>query len=96
MGLIPTSTLSSIEEVVETLIHLDDRPLHQAETSIPAAKAEPFEANVRIVRKDGEIRYINARGGPIFNEARELVRLAGTTFDITNWQQPEASRLIGQ
>jgi PAS domain S-box-containing protein len=88
-GLPPTSPPPSVEEIVETLIHPDDRPLHKVAIEIPVAKGEPFEANIRIVRKDGEIRYINARGGPIFNEAGELVRFAGTTFDITDWKQPE-------
>jgi PAS domain S-box-containing protein len=72
---------------IPAFIHPDDRQLFETEIVALAVKGEPFEVNLRIVRKDGEIRYINARGGPVFNEAGELIKLAGTTFDVTDWKQ---------
>ncbi len=83
-GLDPTQPAPTPEENI-ALIHPDDRPLHDELIRQPVIRGEPFEANLRIIRKDGEIRYINARGGPIFDEAGTLIKLAGTTFDITQW-----------
>lgn len=65
------------------LIHPEDRLIHENQIIALALQGKPFEANLRIIRKDGEIRYVNARGGPIFNEKGELIKLTGTTFDLT-------------
>lgn len=67
------------------LIHPEDRHIHENQIVALAIQGQPFEANLRIIRSDGEIRYVNARGGPIFNEKGELIKLTGTTFDITDW-----------
>jgi PAS domain-containing protein len=49
-------------------------------------RREPFEVNLRIMRaNDGEIRYINARGGPLFDADGNMVKLTGTVLDITPW-----------
>ena len=54
---------------------------------------EPFEANLRIIRaNDGAVRYINARGGPVFDKAGRLLKLTGTTFDLTRWLAPRLDR----
>lgn len=71
-------------EQVLTYIHPDDHQLHEDAIRIPISQGKPFEVNLRIVRNDGEIRYVNARGGAIFNEAGEMIKLTGTTFDVTN------------
>lgn len=83
-GLDPTQPAPSPEENL-SLIHPDDHPIHAAAIQIPAIKGDAFEANLRIIRNDGEIRYVNVRGGPIFDDERRLVKIAGTTFDITQW-----------
>lgn len=83
-GLDPTQPAPTAEEVL-ALIHPDDHPIHEAAIRIPAIKGKAFEANLRIIRNNGEIRYINARGGPIFDAEGKLIKLAGTTFDITQW-----------
>lgn len=83
-GLDPTQPAPTAEEVL-ALIHPDDHPIHEAAIRAPAIKGEAFEANLRIIRNNGEIRYVNARGGPIFDAEGKLIKLAGTTFDITQW-----------
>ena len=83
-GLDPNCPAPTAEEVL-ALIHPDDRPLHEQAIHLPILRGEPFEANLRILRADGEIRYINARGGPIFDEFGQMVKLTGTTFDVTRW-----------
>jgi DNA-binding response OmpR family regulator len=86
-GLDPTQPAPTAEEVF-ALIHPDDLQLHQEAIRAPALRGEAFEANIRIIRaNDGEVRYINARGGPLFDHAGQLVKLTGTTFDLTQWLQ---------
>jgi len=68
------------------LIHPDDVTIYQEDIRNAALKGQAFEANLRIIRaNDGEIRYINARGGPIFDRSGKMVKLTGTTFDVTEW-----------
>lgn len=83
-GLDPSQPAPTPEEIL-ALVHPEDHPIHREAILKPVIQQEAFEANFRIIRKDGAIRYINARGGPIFDSEGRLIKLAGTTFDITAW-----------
>ncbi|WP_072015951.1 response regulator transcription factor [Leptolyngbya sp. KIOST-1] len=84
-GLEPNRPAPNHEEVL-TMIHPEDLQLHEDAIRVPAMRGEAFEANLRIVRaSDGEVRYINARGGPLFDANGTMVKLTGTTFDVTRW-----------
>lgn len=84
-GLPPSSSPPPLEDALR-LIHPDDLDLHEREVRTPALQGKPFEANLRIVRaNDGQVRTVNARGGPVFDSNGKLTRLVGTTFDITRW-----------
>jgi len=86
-GLPPHGAVPSYEESL-ALIHPDDRQLHEEAIRGPAMRGESFETNLRIIRaNDGEVRYINARGGPLFDADGKMIKLTGTTFDITQWIQ---------
>ncbi|MBD2426948.1 response regulator [Phormidium sp. FACHB-1136] len=74
-------------EQIEALIHPDDQQLHADVIQAAAQRGEAFEANLRIIRADGEVRYINARGGPLFDDDGKMVKLTGTTFDVTRWHR---------
>jgi PAS domain S-box-containing protein len=84
-GLTPSRCAPTHEEVL-ALTYPDDLDLHEREISVPARRGEPFEANLRIVRaNDGQVRTVNARGGPIFDASGTMIKITGTTFDITRW-----------
>jgi len=86
-GLSPEGPAPNYEESL-ALIHPDDRQLHEEAIYAPALRGESFEANLRIIRfNDGEVRHINARGGPLFDADGNMIKLTGTTFDITRWIQ---------
>jgi PAS domain S-box-containing protein len=80
------------ETEVLSLIHPEDRQLHEEAIRGAALKGESFEVNLRIIRaNDGEVRYINARGGPLFDDEGNMVKLTGTTFDVTQWVRKQKS-----
>lgn len=84
-GIDPSQPAPSEHEVL-VLIHPDDRQLHEEAIHAPALRGEAFEANLRIIRaNDGEVRHINARGGPLFDADGRMIKLTGTTFDVTRW-----------
>lgn len=43
----------------------------------------------RIFRKDGAVRWLQGSGMPFFNEANEVVRVVGTTMDISDRKEIE-------
>ena len=88
-GLDPTEPAPTREQILD-LIHPDDHQIHEMAVVQPAMRGEFFDVNLRIIRQDGEVRYINARGGPVFDQAGNLIKLSGTTFDITDWQQSKS------
>jgi PAS domain S-box-containing protein len=84
-GLDPRQPPPKAYEVL-SLIHPEDRQLHEQAIRVPSLQGKAFEVNLRIIRaNDGEVRYINARGGPLFDADGKVVKLTGTTFDITRW-----------
>lgn len=70
-------------------IHPEDLALYQQLTD-RAREGYSFEVDLRIIRPDGEVRYIEARGEPgVFNERGELLRLYGTVLDVTERKRVE-------
>ena len=78
------------------LIHPDDRGqiVSRTREQIEGHEVEP-ETAFRIVREDGEIRWIECRTFPIRNEQGNVYRYAGTVNDVTDRRQMEraAARL---
>ena len=91
-GLDPNQSAPTQDENVQ-LIHPEDLHIHENQIAALARQGKPFEANLRIIRGDGEVRYINARGGPIFNEKGEFIKVTGTTFDVTDWMVMRQEKL---
>ena len=50
----------------------------------PLLTGKPCQADLRIVRQDGEVRHVEARGEPIFDEKGNVTHWVGTLFDISD------------
>ena len=48
-----------------------------------------FDAKYRIVRPDGQVRYLHSHAYPVFGESGELVEYVGTVADNTEQRQGE-------
>ncbi len=70
-------------EAYLSLIHPEDRELARAVVSEAYRERKAFQYEHRIVRPDGEVRMLHARGRIITNEAGEVVRMVGTGHDVT-------------
>jgi PAS domain S-box-containing protein len=78
-------------------IYPDDRPLVEDSPpfiTIPETKDADtrWELEYRIMRPDGEIRWVYDRIFPIFDEAGHLRRVAGVAKDVTERKQLEAEQ----
>jgi PAS domain S-box-containing protein len=89
-GLDPNSPVPDAQKR-DKYIHPDDLDIHQAMFNA-SIRGEPYEFDLRIIRPDGEVRYIETRGEPgIFNERGEPIWLFGTVLDVTDRKRVEAT-----
>jgi PAS domain S-box-containing protein len=70
------------------LVHPDDRDALRAAFRAAMSKGSPAELDHRVVRPDGAVRYVQARGRAIVENGRPR-RLAGTAQDITEQRRAE-------
>ena len=75
-------------------VHPEDRDRLVEELQIPGGR-EHFNSEYRIVKPDGEIRWIWARNFPVRNDLGKVYRIAGIAEDITERKQAE-NLLLGQ
>ena len=69
-------------------LHPEDKPRSASVEKVRSGRE--YEGEFRIVRPDGEVRYIKNRGYPIF-ESGELVRFGGVARDVTEEMRMQAS-----
>ena len=83
LGLEPGSPVPSMEEYVERFVHPDDRG-HWNEAIARRASADcRFTIEYRLVRADGEVRYLQSITDPVKDETGRIVKLMGTAIDVT-------------
>jgi PAS domain S-box-containing protein len=77
-------------------VHPDDRERTHSEVQEAAAARRPFSFDHRIVRPNGEVRVLQARGRMEIDEAGRPVRMVGIGHDVTERKQAEeeAAQLI--
>jgi formate hydrogenlyase transcriptional activator len=80
-GLEPTSTAPTVQEYLDC-IHPEDREFMANLIKRILADASPFDATKRIVRPDGEVRYIRCVGAPLV-ENQKLKKYIGSALDVT-------------
>ena len=72
----------------EEAIHADDR-VHVLAKLDEAARTGSFDERFRIVKPDGEIRWVWVRGFPRRDTNGKITRLGGTALDITALKKAE-------
>jgi PAS domain S-box-containing protein len=78
-------------------IHPDDRRgrLENTRTLIDKKKSELTD-EFRVIRKDGQIRWLAVRGRIIPDASGEPVQMAGVNFDITDIKQAQEAERVAQ
>ncbi|MBP1151562.1 MULTISPECIES: EAL domain-containing protein [unclassified Methylocaldum] len=77
------------------VVHPDDRPFVHAGFA-DLLQGANFDAVYRIVRADGEIRWVHDMGYPVTDAAGERTRLDGITRDITAEKRIETELRLAQ
>ena len=90
-GYEPQSFNPSYERFL-SFLHPDDREQIQAIHQQALASGEPYQMTERIIRPDGELRYLASNGQVLFDESGVPVRMRGTCIDVTERVLAEQDR----
>lgn len=71
-------------------IHPEDRQLARNTIRSATLSTNPIDTEFRIIRKDGEVRWIRARARADRNDRGDMSQVSGTFADITNQKATEA------
>src|SRR6266566_238322 len=80
-GLDPAQEAPGLEEYL-ALVHPQDREFMRSLIKHMVAEALGCDVTKRIVRRDGEVRYIRCVGAPVVEDGT-LQRIVGTAMDVT-------------
>ena len=70
--------------------HPDDIEAFEAQRDAAVRGRRPFNVELRIIRTDGQVRWMSAKGGAVYDEATgEPVRILGNFADITERKAAE-------
>jgi PAS domain S-box-containing protein len=81
---------------VIAVIHPDDLPGYQARLAAAKQRREPSTNEYRVVLPDGSIRWVGAKGRPIFGEDGALIGALGIVFDLTERKEAAAAEALRQ
>jgi PAS domain S-box-containing protein len=79
-------------EVFLSHLHPDDRERIQGVHQTAYASGEPYQMIERIIRPDGELRYLSSNGQVVLDAEGTPMRMRGTCIDITDRVLAEQDR----
>jgi PAS domain S-box-containing protein len=71
------------------LIHPEDRPRTAQATSDALAGGPPYNVDYRVIRPDGEVRYIHSYAEVVRDKLGKPLRMFGTMLDVTERKRAE-------
>ena len=86
---LPPGDKQLTKETAFSFIHPDDRQETKASVDFAIENGTAFSNKVRIVRKDGTVRYITAHGRASYDAVGEPLEWFGTIQDITEQKEIE-------
>ncbi len=87
-GLDSTQSEPTHLELLE-MYHPEDRDCFDRTLKLAISEGIDYKKEFRILHSSGQVRYTEARGGAVFNETGEVIKLFGTIMDITDRKQAE-------
>ncbi len=81
-GLPPGSPMPG-DDYLQRFVHPDDLPYALEARRTAIQERRPWDLRHRLVRPDGDVRYIHTVGQPYFDEQGQLVAYSGCVMDVT-------------
>ncbi|MBD0314618.1 MAG: PAS domain-containing protein, partial [Microcoleus sp. T3-bin5] len=86
----PTQKPLPTEQLIERF-HPEDRSRYLTMVRDRAMSGQSFEIDLRLIRRDGSLSYIEVRGKPVYDQKGQLIRWFGTVLDISDRKQAESA-----
>jgi len=86
LGLEPVETTTSRAEFLQR-VHPDDRVAASSKLDRAAVDRQPYVCEYRVVRPDGEIRWLREHGRPFQSPTGEVAYAAGVAVDVTEQRE---------
>lgn len=90
LGLVPGSVEPSYEAWLQ-IVHPADREMADRLVRQAIDQKKDVDIEFRIMRPDGTVRWLNARGHSFYDEAGQLTRMLGIAIDVTESKHAEES-----
>ena len=87
-GLVAVDGALKLAQVL-AVIHPEDLAGYQARLAAATRSAEPSTNEYRVVRPDGSIRWVSAKGRPIFDDNGRMTGAVGVVIDLTERKAAE-------
>jgi PAS domain S-box-containing protein len=94
-GLDPEAGEPDVEEAIEQY-HPEDRPVVDEAFERALEEGEPYDLELRIVRPDGEVRWVRTIGEPETIEGRRVLRGAFQDIHARKQREQERERTVDQ
>ena len=91
-GLRPQERILTFDDVQE-LLHPADREMRAAAVAEALRGGRRYDVEYRVVRPDGDVRFVRSEGDVVRDEAGRLLRVFGTMQDITERKRGEHRRM---
>ncbi|MFP8488706.1 PAS domain S-box protein [Gracilimonas sp. Q87] len=88
-GLDPSEPSPEYDEMLEKYIHPEDAKLFDDTFKAAMQNREVYELEHRIVRPEGDVRWVYDKAHPYFDQDGNLLRYVGATLDITEQKKIE-------
>jgi PAS domain S-box-containing protein len=95
LGADPDAVDEPVEQLLAGRTHPDDVATW-ARSLADIRSGVPFDGEIRIIRPDGELRWLRVRRHPVRDEQGTVFRAAGTDEDITDRKSAEAALRFAQ
>ncbi|MEX2524404.1 MAG: EAL domain-containing protein [Gammaproteobacteria bacterium] len=92
MGVSPETFTPNVESFL-SMVHPDDRDRLLSERAPALQGRQPHDIEFRIIRPDGEVRYVYERAEAELDSAGDVIGFAGTIQDETEYQSFKQSLL---
>jgi PAS domain S-box-containing protein len=94
-GLPPEAHTGGIEDFMRQ-VHPDDHAHLQQALDQAIHKQVPYDVEYRVVRTDGQVRWLSDRGEVLFGSDGKAARMVGIAIDITDRKEMEKSRVTAE
>lgn len=93
LGLEPANTLPDASDFINRFVHQEDRQAFAKNFRLAAVTGQGYQMPLRLVRANGQVRYVRAIIVSILDESQKATHLVGAFHDLSELQELEKRAL---